>query len=286
MSNVLLADSGSSKTDWVLVAEGVVVSRFQSAGLNPYFLSPDRITEEIRKSLPGGFDTAIPDEVFFYGSGCTAPERLGEVRGAIRAVFPYTEVWVDSDLLGAARALFGLETGLVGILGTGSNVCLYDGNQITAGIRSLGFLFGDWGSGAVIGKELVTCYLRKEMPEPLLMAFEKWHGQSFEQILERSYRNERPSRYLASFVPFLSQHKDDQWVSTLLKDSFDDFFRYMVYDLPQPKFYPFGAIGSVAFYFQDFLCESALKAGFDSIRVLAAPIDGLISFHGNQGTIT
>ncbi len=282
MSNVLLADSGSSKTDWVLITEGAVVNKFQSAGLNPYFLNPDRIAEEIRKSLPVGFDCSVPDEVYFYGSGCTAPERISEVREAIRAVFPYTEVGVESDLLGASRALFKHEAGLACILGTGSNVCLYDGHRITNTIRSLGFLFGDWGSGAVIGKELITKYLRKDMPDGLLWAFEQWHGQSFEQILERSYRNERPSRYLASFVPFLSLHKDDYWVSGLIGSSFDDFFRFMVYNLPQPRLYRIGAIGSVAYYFQDLLRASALNAGFDTIHVLAAPIDGLVSFHGKE----
>jgi len=282
MSDLLIADSGSSKTDWVLLSDGRVSERFQSVGLNPYFLCPERITEEIRKSLPAGLDVAMPESVFFYGSGCSSEERITEVAEAIRAVFSYAEVTVESDLMGAARALFGEEPGLVSILGTGSNVCLYDGRQLTAGIRSLGYLFGDWGSGAVIGKELVTRWLRREMPAQLSACFEEWHGQSFEQVLEGSYRNERPSRYLASFVPFLSLNKDDEWVADLLRHSFDDFFSYMVSDLPSPTLHSFGAVGSVAFYFRDFLQESAVKAGFTSFRVLAAPIEGLITSFGLQ----
>lgn len=279
MNDHLLADSGSSKTDWVWLNQGKVAARFQSAGLNPYFLSPDRISEEIRKAMPAGFDGSLPESVSFFGSGCSSPDRQAEVREALRAVFPYAEVAVDSDLLGAARALFGGRPGLAAILGTGSNACLYDGLQMVAGIRSLGYLFGDWGSGAVIGKDLVTCWLGGVMPQGLSSEFEAWHGFSFEQVLEGSYRNERPSKFLAAFVPFLSLHTDHPWVAERLRVAFDDFFSKMVFTLPAPTGYPFGAVGSVAFHFQDFLQESALKAGFSSFKVLASPIDGLVLNH-------
>lgn len=279
MADVLLADSGSSKTDWVLVCDGEERARFQSVGLNPYFLSPGRITAEIHKALPEGFDRMLPDEVLFYGSGCSSQERISEVTEAIRGAFPYAVVSVESDLVGAARALFGAGQGLVAILGTGSNVCLCKGSRITHGIRSLGFLFGDWGSGAVIGRELVTHYLQRQMPAGLSDAFESWHGLTFEQILEGSYRTERPSRFLASFVPFLAQHKQHEWVQGLLRRSFDDFFRYMVSDLPHQHLYPFGAVGSVAFHFREFLEAAAAKAGFASIKVLATPMEGLVELY-------
>lgn len=277
MSDLLLADSGSSKTDWVWLNNGKIVARFQSVGLNPYFLTSDRISEEIRKALPAGLDCSLPELVHFFGSGCSSTVRQVDVQEALRGVFPYAQVRVDSDLLGAARALFGGKPGLAAILGTGSNVCLYDGQHLVAGIRSLGYLFGDWGSGAVIGKELVTCWLRGVMPPALSSGFEAWHGLSFEQVLEGSYRNDRPSKFLASFVPFLSQHLDDPWVVARLRVAFDDFFSEMVATLPDSTLYPFGAVGSVAFHFQDFLMEAALKAGFSPIRVLATPIDGLVS---------
>lgn len=279
MADILLADSGSSKTDWVLVGDGEEKFRFQSVGLNPYFLSPGRITEEIVKALPEGFDVSLPDEVLFYGSGCSAAERIDEVAGAIKGAFPYAMVSVESDLVGAARALFGSDPGLVAILGTGSNVCLYSGTTITHGIRSLGFLFGDWGSGAVIGRELVTSYLRRRMPTALSGIFEEWHQLSFEQMLEGSYRTDRPSRFLASFVPFLAQQKQHEWVQSLLRRSFDDFFSFMVADLPHQNRYPFGAVGSVAFYFREFLEASAAKAGFYHTRVLAAPMEGLVELY-------
>lgn len=279
MASILIADSGSTKTDWFFKGEDGEVISFKSAGLNPYFYTPDELSSEINQAIPSKIDRKTKVEVTFYGSGCSSSERQGEISEAIKNAFPNAETEVYSDLMAAARCSLGREKGMVVIIGTGSNVALFDGERITDTIQSLGYMFGDEASGAWFGKALMTDFLTGKMPKQVSDHFADWHKLTFEQILEKTYRNNQPSRFLASMVPFMNLHLSNDYVSSLLTQGFEAFFNAMASQLPTQNGEVIGAVGSIAYHFKPFLEKSANTRGFKLSTVTNTPIEGLKSFH-------
>ncbi len=276
---IVIADSGSTKTDWCLIDKMGGVKTVQTVGLNPYFLDEDGILNVLRKDLYPFLDNKKVEKVFFYGSGCASPSRSQEVRYALDFFFMHAEIEVENDLLGAARALCGSESGLICILGTGSSSCLYDGKQIIERLPSLGYLLGDEGSGAFLGKQVLSAYLNHELPDHLQKLFAQKYPLSTADILDKVYRKPFQNRFLASFVEFLNENKADTFVNELVCSAFDAFFAKQVLRYTNYNKYPLHFVGSVSFVYADELRKSARNHGLTISKIEQTPLNGLLEFH-------
>ena len=276
---ILIADSGSTKTDWCLVDNGVLVKQIFTKGTNPFFQTEDEISAEVSENLLPYLDTAKVDAVWFYGAGCAFPEKNEIVRAAIARHLD-VPIEVGSDLLGAARGLCGSQPGIACILGTGSNSCFYDGKEIVSNVSPLGFILGDEGSGAVLGKMLVGDVLKNQLPAALKEEFLARYELTPAIILERVYKKPFPNRFLASLSPFLVEHLDVPEIHTLVLNGFKAFFDRNVkqYDYKQ---YPVHLIGSLAYYYRPVLQEAAEQTGVRLGTIKQSPMEGLISYHSN-----
>ena len=276
---ILIADSGSTKTDWCLVDNGVLVKQIFTKGTNPFFQTEDEISAEVSENLLPYLDTAKVDAVWFYGAGCAFPEKNEIVRAAIARHLD-VPIEVGSDLLGAARGLCGRQPGIACILGTGSNSCFYDGKEIVSNVSPLGFILGDEGSGAVLGKMLVGDVLKNQLPAALKEEFLSRYELTPAIILERVYKKPFPNRFLASLSPFLVEHLDVPEIHTLVLNGFKVFFDRNVkqYDYKQ---YPVHLIGSLAYYYRSVLHEAAEQTGVRLGTIKQSPMEGLISYHSN-----
>ena len=276
---ILIADSGSTKTDWCLVDNGVLVKQIFTKGTNPFFQTEDEISAEVSENLLPYLDTAKVDAVWFYGAGCAFPEKNEIVRAAIARHLD-VPIEVGSDLLGAARGLCGRQPGIACILGTGSNSCFYDGKEIVSNVSPLGFILGDEGSGAVLGKMLVGDVLKNQLAAALKEEFLSRYELTPAIILERVYKKPFPNRFLASLSPFLVEHLDVPEIHTLVLNGFKAFFDRNVkqYDYKQ---YPVHLIGSLAYYYRSVLQEAAEQTGVRLGTIKQSPMEGLISYHSN-----
>lgn len=275
---ILIADSGSTQTKWAMVAGGKT-QRFRTPGMNPYYQTEAEMEETIRRELlpqlPAG--TRL-EAIYFYGAGCAFPEKNRSVEKAIQANIP-APVTVRSDLWAAVHALCGTEAGIPCILGTGSNSCLYDGHQILEQISPLGFILGDEGSGAVLGKRLVGDCLKHQLPPRLAQALFETYGLTPERILENVYRRPFPNRFLASLVPFIRAHIDEEAMRWLVDEEFTRFFQRNVMMYTGYDQMPIHFTGSVAYHFQDILRAVAQRLSLAIGRIEASPLDGLVEFY-------
>lgn len=281
---IIIADSGSTKTDWACVRENSMnVIRFKSLGYNPNFISGEDIHNDILKNLPMRFPTAEVNEVYFYGAGVSELD-YDFMRGVLLGVFPNAgKVFVAMDLLGAARALLGHEAGFAAILGTGTNSCLYDGEKETLNIDSLGFILGDEGSGGYIGKALLRDYMRGNMPPEIISEVKPLINKSIDEIIEQIYRKPKANRYCAEFCKWVGDHRHAHpYYHDLMLGAFRDFFRNIVSLYPDYRKYKFNCVGSVAFHYSDLLGQTAEEFGMKMGDIIKAPIDGLIEFHKPQ----
>ncbi len=264
---MLVADSGSTKTDWRLDGHSI-----ETLGINPVRDSEEQV-QGVVSSLP---DADVRD-IFFYGAGCIPPFKEKVVR-ALALKFPKASIQVESDMLGAARALCGRERGIVCILGTGSNSCLYDGECIVANVPPLGYVLGDEGSGAVLGRVLVSDLLKGMLDAELKERFLSDFSLTQEEILDRVYRQPMANRFLAGLVPFIIKHKGEESVHHLVVGEFRRFFvrnvvRYRRTDLPVCF------VGGIAHSFCDELHEAAGQEGFEVGTILRSPIDKMEEYH-------
>lgn len=275
----LIADSGATKTDWCLGKDKENTRIIQTQGINPFHQSAEHIykvlTEEL---LPQLKDAESITHIHFYGAGCT-PEKSTIVKEKLHALFPDATIDVQSDLLGAARSLCGKEKGIACILGTGSNSCLYDGEKIIANVSPLGYILGDEGSGAVLGKRLVSDCLKHQLPEPICSQFLEYTGLTPAQIIDKVYRQPQANRFLASLTPFLSMHRDLPEIHELLISCFSDFFRRNVMQYNGKEDTEVHFTGSIAWYFQKEVKETALILGIRTGKFIKSPIHGLIDYH-------
>ena len=274
----LIADSGSTKTSWKLIDGSGHVKNIKTSGLNPYSQPEESIFQEVEKVLFPETGTGI-QEIYFYGAGIVNAEKGDIIRRALNRIYPEAIVETHSDVLGAARALFGDQAGIACILGTGSNACLYDGKQIIHGISPLGFILGDEGSGSVMGRKLLGDYFKEVMPSRLRDEFGKQFGITREEALNSVYRTEKPNQFLAQFVPFLSEHSNSAYCQEFVQHNFMEFFERNVSKLPDYTKYPIGFIGSVAFYFSQILNNTASYFGYEETTIIKEPIDGLEKYY-------
>lgn len=278
----LIIDSGGSKAAWALCFSLQKVEQGAVPGIHPLLLDDEGLLTAV-EMLSHELSHA-PGAVFYYGTGCADEEPKGRVKQAFQRLYPKAHIEVHSDMLGAARGLWGRETGIALILGTGSNVCLVEDGLITRNTGGLGYVLGDEGSGADMGRHLLSALLNGLLPPDLKEKLEKAYSVSRATILEQVYRRPFANRYLGSFAPFLHQHKEHPYVQQMAMERFHALFRNNV--IPLGIKARVGCVGSVGFFFQDLLARSARDHGFSLARVMQMPMEGLIPFHlGNRETV-
>ena len=279
---ILIADSGSTKTDWVLLQNGNVITQIKTIGFNPYFQSKDQISLEINNNLRPyllEYLNHITD-LYYYGAGCSTFENCSMLEQALTISLNIPKVNVAHDLLAAARALCKKEWGIACILGTGSNSCLYNGKTILENVPSVGYLWGDHGSGAQIGKFFINDYFKENLPPELKKAFQQ-EGYNREVILNNTYKTTMPSAYLASISKFVAQYQKHPFIQELLYVCFDSFFKQQVNKYTNAKKYKVSTVGSIGFVYKDIVATVAQDNGYEIARVIQSPIEGLIEYHSN-----
>jgi N-acetylglucosamine kinase-like BadF-type ATPase len=278
MAIKLIADSGSTKTEWCLI-NGKSVKTFYTQGLSPYFLSAEQIEYVINEELKGKLKKAEPEAIYFYGTGCSNADNVKLVKKAIKKVFNDADIFVDHDLMGAAKALCGNDKGIACILGTGSNSCYYNGKKIIKNSPGLGYVLGDEGSGAYMGIRVIQHYLYKTFDEDLMDRFNAKYNTNSDEILSAVYKKPLPNRYLAAFTGFLVENRGHYMVENIIEDSFNDFFFNHVYKYRESWTMPINFTGSVAFGFKDVLTDMCSSFELQLGKVIKKPMDGLIKFH-------
>lgn len=276
----IIADAGSSKTDWsVTDMSGAEIKRFSTPGLNALLAEPEEIEAclaTVAAENPAGSSVA---EINYYGAGCATPAICEKIEKALRKVLQADEVHVASDLCGAARSLLGHEAGIACILGTGSNSCLYDGNAIVHNIPSLGYILGDEGSGGAIGKRLVADAFKGHLPKQVEKSFFEEFGLDISTLLSRVYREPSPNKFLASLVPFVHRNLSDVYVHNMVREEFERFLSRNVAPYKNSGKLPVCFTGSIALHFEDVLREACNRCQLKVGKITGHPLDGLVQFH-------
>ena len=277
---ILIADSGSTKTSWRLADNSGKGIEFETTGYNPCYANGDDLIKILKLNLPDNFDMAAIDELAFYGAGIYK-NKINILRNALQPIFPNARIEVVSDLTGAARSLLGRSPGFAAILGTGANSCLYDGDKIIKNISPLGFLLGDEGSGAYMGKIIIRDYIREYMPKELRNIFWQTYKLNSEQLIEQIYSAQMPNRYCASFTRFLtgSAAGHEYFEQRVIRDSFRCFFNSIVKLYPDYKKYSLNCVGSTGWIFREQLAEIAAEFGMKTGKIIANPMEGLVNYH-------
>ncbi|WP_187263760.1 hypothetical protein [Pontibacter beigongshangensis] len=275
----LVADSGSTKTDWRILYDAGVTKQVYTRGINPQYLNPDQIYPILEEGLLPELKGEQPQIIYYYGAGCSSADRNLRVEKALRKAFPESELHVDHDLLAAARAVCGNEPGIACILGTGSNSCLYDGNQVIDNVPSLGFLLGDEGSGACLGKILIKAYLYRELPAELAQALKQKYNLTKDSILDTVYNNSMPGTYLAAFTRFVLDNIEHPLMQEMVYQNFDGFFATQVSKYSGFTELPVNFVGSIAYHFSEGLHQVAEKYGARISTIIKSPGEGLVAFH-------
>lgn len=280
---ILIADCGSTKTDWCLLAGREVKKRIFTGGMNAVMLTEEEIAGRIGDELMPQLGEQPIERVYFYGAGCLGREVCDSVRRAIvRHIPSATVIEVDTDLLAAARALCGHQAGIACIMGTGSNSCYYDGTKIVDNVSPLGFILGDEGSGAVLGKLLVGDVLKHQLPRELCEKFLSEYDLDRLTIIRRVYKEPQPNRFLSSLSPFLLENIDHPAVHDLVVNSFKSFFRRNVLQYDRAHSLTVNFVGSVAWHYSAVLAEAAESCGCIVGNIIKSPMDGLIAFHSEN----
>ena len=283
---VLIADSGSTKTHWCLLTASGQKSEFMTEGINPFFLTQEQIRQNVADQLLPQMGQLLwvgsVRHIFFYGAGCT-PEKSPVVHDAIKAVFLHAEVEVYSDMMGAARALFGHNEGVACILGTGSNSCHYDGEKFVKNVPALGFILGDEGSGAVLGRRLVADLLKNQLSDELKEQFLQEYNLTQAEIIDRVYRQPFPNRFLASLSKFCAEHLDNAKIHDLVYYHFEDFVKRILRQYPPV---PVGFVGSIAYYYRDVLEKVLRNNHVQLATIVKSPMNGLVEYHRDDAKPT
>ena len=277
---ILVAACGSTKIDWCLLNNGKVEKQVFTLGMNAVMLTEEEIKQRLADELAPELDGYPISEVYFYGAGCISEEVCSNVARAIRAnLATATVVEVHTDLLAAARALCGRRPGIACILGTGSNSCYYDGNSIVANVSPLGFILGDEGSGAVLGKIMLGDILKNQLPADLCEKFLSQYDLDRLTIIRRVYKEPQGNRFLASVTPFLLENIDRPEIHALVLNAFKAFFVRNIAQYPDYRNHDVNFIGSIAFYYRAVLAEAAEQCGCRIGSIIKSPMEGLIKFH-------
>jgi N-acetylglucosamine kinase-like BadF-type ATPase len=275
---ILIADSGSSKTDWLLIKDNQTIENIETPGINPFFQKTEEITEMLLSVFPEEIKKQKA-EIHFYGAGCIKGKTDSIIRNALKTVFPLAETEVEDDMLGAARSLLGNQAGIACILGTGSNSCKYDGEKIIDKIPPLGFILGDEGSGAWLGKIFLNNYFKRAIPADLKAITDSELKLEMPKVLSAVYKEEYPSRYLAGFSKFIIKNGNHPYIKKLIRNGFDAFLTNNVEKYSGYKSLPVNFVGSIAFYYADLLRDVAKSKYIKVSKILHKPIEGLIEYH-------
>jgi glucosamine kinase len=276
--NILIADSGSTKCEWCLLHDGKK-KKVETQGISPYFLEAAGIGEVLSRELLPALKKLPVDAIYFYGTGCNAPDNRKMVQKVIRKVFPGAEVHVTHDLMGAALALCGPSKGVACILGTGSSACYFDGRRIARQSPGLGYVLGDEGSGAYLGKKVLQYYLYNTFDEELRYKFDVKYMTHAAGILENTYKRPLPNRYLAGFTLFLVENRGHYMIENIIEDGLNDFFFQHLCKYRESWKLPIHFVGGVAYGFRDVVRELCGSYEFELGNILAKPMDGLIKYH-------
>ncbi len=274
----LIADSGATKAEWCLLHNGKKKTII-TQGISPYFLTTEQITELLLKELKPKLHNVQVDEVFYYGTGCANINNARSVKKAVSKVFAGAKVDVTHDLMAAARALCGRGKGIACILGTGSNSCYYNGKKIVKNSPGLGYVLGDEGSGAYLGKKVIQYYLYGTFDDELRGRFDLTYTTNATEILENVYKKPLPNRYLAGFTKFLADNRGHYMVENIIEDGLNDFFFNHLCKYGEAWKLPISFAGSVAFGFKDVLQQLCNSYEFELGKVIKNPMEGLVVYH-------
>ncbi len=275
---ILIADSGSSKTDWRVIHRDGKISQHRGVGFNPYYMTSEEMAIQMRHDFLVNLEDEI-EQIYFYGAGCSAPDRKAEVSNALRTIFRQAKIEIDHDLAAAAHATCGHQAGMACILGTGSNSCDYDGKNIIATRPAAGYILGDEGGGCYVGRKFLIDFIHEEMPKYIReAAIERFHiTQNI--IQDHVYRQPFPSRYMASFCRFITENRADPYCYRLYYDSFRDFFAKHLFKYEDYRNKPANFVGSIAYYNSDILRKAAADSGINVHIIIESPIAGLTLYH-------
>lgn len=279
---ILIADCGSTKIDWCVVNDGKVVEQIFTSGINALLMTEEQIRNTLASELAEKVKGYAIESVYYYGAGCLFDDICANVRRAIAYNVPTAKnIEVHSDLLAAARALCGQKEGIACILGTGSNSCYYDGKEIVDNVSPLGYILGDEGSGAVLGKLLVGDVLKNQLPKKLCDKFLAEYDLDRQKIIEGVYKKPAANRFLASLSPFLIKNIEEPAIHRLVLNAFKSFFVRNIENYKNYKSMPVNFVGSVAFYYKDVLAEAAKALDITIGTIIKSPMEGLVKYHSN-----
>lgn len=274
----IIADAGSTKIDWRLIYENGSIKGVSTAGVNPAIMTEDEVSavfSEKADKLTAG--EAVTD-VYYYGAGVVSEEVAAKIAGSLKRIFTDAECHVASDMLAAARSLCWRGAGIVCIVGTGSNCCLFDGRDIVDNVPAGGFILGDEASGAYFGRCLISDYIKGQMPATLEQEFRKRYGLDYPAVVRKVYKEASPNSWLASFMPFINEFRHHPYIVRMITAGFDAFIRRNVLRYDTQK-YAVNFTGSVAYYFKDILEGCLDSFGLKAGRIVRTPMDGLIEYH-------
>lgn len=280
MRSILIADSGSTKTQWCLLS-GNKKKIISTQGISPYFLNDESLGKILSKELLPKTGNIDIEEIYYYGTGCSNAANVSLIKRGLKNIYKTSSIKVEHDLLGAAKALCGNEKGIACILGTGSNSCYYNGKKIVKNSPGLGFILGDEGSGTHLGKKVLQYYLYNTFDAELMDKFQEKYRQTISEILDNVYKTALPNRYLAGFVSFLIENRGHFMIENIIEDSINDFFFNHVYKYRESWSLPINFVGSVAYGFKDVLAQMCSGYEIKLGSVIKSPMDGLIKYHQN-----
>ncbi len=271
-------DSGSTKADWRIISNDGIIS-IRSSGYNPYQISAQKMESMIRDEVLPFISPLQLEKIFFYGAGCAAEEKKNLVKTVLEICFPAAIVMVETDLLGAARALLNKNTGLVAILGTGTNTGFYNGEVFIKQVESGGFILGDEGSGAYLGKLLLIGWLRKTFSREIEQKFEQFCPLTRDEIIDAIYNQPFPNRFIAGFSHFASENSEFPEIQYLISQSFEDFLFRIIAHYPKYESLPFHFAGSIASVFRKFLKKLLDQKNLQLGNIIESPINHLVTYH-------
>lgn len=279
MPSILIAESGSTKTDWCLVGATKKPIHYKTSGINPYLQSPEEIKQLLERKL--NLKKHQPEELYFYGAGAGSKVKQNELKMILKDHFKIKKVDAKGDILAAARGLCGNDKGVVAILGTGSNSCYYDGKSAKTQMPSLGYIVGDEGSGNHMGKRVLRYYAYNTFDEELKPEFEKLFGNDIPTILHKLYKEPFPNRYLATMVKLLAENRGHYMVENIIEDSLNEFFHHHILKYRESWKYPIHFTGAVAYEFRDKIKEFCTNSELTLGNIVASPLKGLIKYHSS-----
>jgi len=275
---IIVADSGSTKTDWALINEDSV-EYVKSIGLNPYFLSKEELAKGIYSALKN-VDMDDIEGIYFFGAGTSSATNKEKIKSVFTEFFPkLNEIVIDTDLYGAAKALFKEDQGIACILGTGSNSCYYDGKQVADNMNSLGYLLGDNGSGAVLGLKLMQMYLRNKLSTKLAKKFRDEYNLDYRYILDNVYNQSTPNKFFAKFSPFIIANINDEVINKMVKEDIREFVDYFIVNYEGYKELPIRIIGSIGYYYKEIIDEVFAEYDLKIDRITRTPIEALVEYY-------